>query len=134
MLRAWLSWNWFEVVGSNDPRHLRAGTNVGEIRSREGVMYYASKYVCKLDTESAEGAGRFWGIHNRSVIPWAEVVQVPVDEKQAIRLKRVARRYIEAGRRQREGARKLRWRSGCGMSLFCDASWWLQRLPSLAGG
>lgn len=133
-LKTWVSLTWAEVVGSNDPRHVRAGTNVEEIRSRDGVMYYASKYVCKLDTESAEGAGRFWGIHNRTEIPWAEVVRVPVDEQQAVRLKRVAQRYIWAQQRQRERPKKHRWRGGCGMSFFCDASAWLKQLPALAGG
>jgi len=130
-LRAWLSWNWYEVVGSNDPRHLRAGTNVEAIRSREGVMYYASKYVCKLDTESADGCGRFWGIHNRTEIPWAEIERVPVDGKQALRLMRIARRYIWTQQRQREHPKKIRWRGGCGMSFFCDATAWLERLPGI---
>lgn len=133
-LRAWLSWNWYEVVGSNDARHLRAGTNVEEIRSREGVMYYASKYVCKLDTESAEGSGRFWGIHNRTEIPWAEVDRVAVDEKQALRLMRIARRYIWTQQRQREHPKKIRWRGGCGMSFFCDAAVWMERLPAIMCG
>jgi len=133
-LKAWLSWNWYEVVGSNDPRHLRAGTNVEEIRSREGVMYYASKYVCKLDTESAESSGRFWGMHNCAEIPWADVECVPVDEKQALQLKRIARRYIWTQQRQREHPKKIRWRGGCGMSFFCDAGVWLQRLPAIASG
>ena len=133
-LKAWLSWNWFEVVGSGDPRHLRAGTRVEEIRSREGVMFYASKYVCKLDTESAEGCGRFWGIHNSGEIPWAEVERVPVDEKQALRLKRIARRYIWTQQRQREHPKKIRWRSGCGMSFFCDAGAWLERMAAIASG
>jgi hypothetical protein len=107
---------------------------VEEIRSRDGVMYYASKYVCKLDTESAEGAGRFWGIHNRTEIPWAEVVRVPVNEAQAVRLKRVAQRYIWSQQRQREHPKKHRWRGGCGMSFFCDASGWLKQLPALSCG
>jgi len=41
-------------------------------------MYYASKYVCKLDTDAAESSGRFWGLHNVKEIPWAEAVEVPL--------------------------------------------------------
>jgi len=40
------------------------GTRVEAIRSSEGVMFYASKYICKLDTDAAESSGRFWGLHN----------------------------------------------------------------------
>ncbi len=133
-LQEWVSLTWAAVVKSGDPRHVRAGTRVEQIRSREGVMFYASKYVGKLDTEAVGNAGRFWGLHNVRAIPWAEVVKMPMDQKQAVRVMRVARRYIWSAQRQREHPRKIHWRSNCGMSFFCDSSWWLQRLPSLAGG
>ncbi len=97
-------------------------------------MYYASKYVSKLDTEAVGNSGRFWGIHNVKAIPWAELVNVPMGQKEAVRLMRVARRYIWSTQRQREHPRKSRWRANCGMTFFCEASWWLQRLPSLCGG
>ena len=130
----WVSLTWAEVVGSGDPRHVRAGTRVEAIRSREGVMFYASKYVCKLDTEAAESAGRFWGIHNAPCIPWAEAITVPLDRAQAVRVMRAARRYIWTAQRQREHPHKIHWRANCGMTFFCEASWWLERLPSLTGG
>jgi hypothetical protein len=130
----WVSLTWAEVVKSGDPRHVRAGTRVEQIRSREGVMYYASKYVCKLDTEAVGNSGRFWGMHNIGAIPWANVVKLPMDSRQAVRVMRVARRYIWSAQRLGEHPRKIHWRANCGMTFFCDASWWLQRLPSLAGG
>ena len=133
-LLEWVSLTWAEVVGSDDPRHVRSGTRVEQIHSREGVMFYASKYVCKLDTEAIGNAGRFWGVHNVQAIPWAEVVNVPMDRRQAVRVMRVARRYIWAGQRLREHPRKIHWRAGCGMAFFCDASSWLQRLSILASG
>jgi hypothetical protein len=133
-LTHWVSLTWAAVVKSGDPRHVRAGTRVEQIRSSEGVMFYASKYVGKLDAETVGNAGRFWGLHNLKAIPWAEVVKMPVDQKQAFRVVRVGRRYIWAGQRQRKHPRKARWRSNCGMTIFCDAFWWLERLHSLAGG
>jgi hypothetical protein len=133
-LREWVSLTWAAVVKSGDPRHVRAGTRVEQIRSREGVMFYASKYVGKLDTEAVGNAGRFWGLHNVRAMPWAEVVKIPMDRKQAVRVMRVARRYIWSTQRKREHPRKIHWRANCGMTFFCDSSWWLQRLPSLAGG
>jgi hypothetical protein len=132
-LHEWISLTWAEVVGSDDPRHVRAGTRVEPIRTREGVMFYASKYISKLDTEAVGNAGRFWGMHNAAAIPWADVANVPLDQQQALRVMRIARRYIWAQQRQREHPKKIRWRSGCGMSFFCDASWWLERLTDLAG-
>jgi len=97
-------------------------------------MFYASKYVCKLDTDAAESSGRFWGLHNVKEIPWAEAVEVPLDSQQAVRVMRIARRYIWTQQRQREHPHKIHWRGNCGMTYFCDASWWLQRLPALAAG
>ena len=96
-------------------------------------MFYAAKYVGKLDTEAVGNAGRFWGIHNRSKIPWAEVVRVPIKGVEAVRVMRIARQYIWAGQRQREHPHKSHWRVNCGMTFFCDAAQWLQRLPALAG-
>jgi len=133
-LRQWVALTWAEVVGSDDPRHLLAGTNVEEIRSRAGVMYYASKYICKVDSDAAGPSGRWWGMHNRGLIPWADMVELPLDSPQAYQLMRVARHYVEAQLRARESKRNPRWRVRCGMAFFCDASWWLQRLPSIAGG
>ena len=117
-LHEWVSLTWAEVVKSGDPRHVRAGTRVEQIDSREGVMFYASKYVCKLDTEAIGNAGRFWGVHNVQEIPWAEVVNVPMDARQAVRVMRVARRYIWSTQRLREHPRKIHWRTSCGMTFF----------------
>ena len=43
---------WYEVVGSGDERHLQAGIRIEAVRSREGVMHYASKlYMGKANLE-----------------------------------------------------------------------------------
>jgi hypothetical protein len=72
----WVSRAWYEVVGSGDERHLRAGTRVEWIRSVRGTFSYASKYLGKdqvVPEESKEvGVGRFWGIWGREWLPWAE--------------------------------------------------------------
>lgn len=134
-LREWLSMTWAAVVGSDDPRHLLAGTNVEQTHSRNQVMYYASKYVCKSDTEGVEDQGRFWGIFNRESIPWSQVVDMPVTDEQAARLVRVARRYVEASYRARgKFHHKLKIRRGCGTTIFCDSAWWLANCGRLWGG
>jgi hypothetical protein len=67
----WLSRSWYEVVGSGDERHLRAGTRVEGIRSWRGVMSYAAKYLGKLESLPKDwlgGVGRWWGVHNRGAM------------------------------------------------------------------
>lgn len=56
---------WFNVVGSNDPKHLNAGTRVEAIKNID----HASAYMCaylkkstqKIVPEGIENVGRFWG-------------------------------------------------------------------------
>ena len=68
LAKEWLSASWYQVVGSRDPKHLVAGTQVQLARSHKGVVAYASKYTAKperLPAEWQEGVGRWWGVHNR---------------------------------------------------------------------
>lgn len=58
---------WFEVVGSDDSRHLAAGTRTESLRSgRYGVCAYATKYACKQNQKEVppnfQNCGRFWGV------------------------------------------------------------------------
>lgn len=58
---------WYEIVGSKDERHLRAGTRIEKIRGgRRGMCSYASKYASKAAQkgvpEAFKNCGRFWGI------------------------------------------------------------------------
>jgi hypothetical protein len=58
---------WYEIVGSEDIRHLRAGTRIERIRSgRDGWVAYASKYasksVQKVVPEGFGWSGRLWGV------------------------------------------------------------------------
>lgn len=63
----WIASTWFRIVGSEDERHLRAGTRIEKIRSgRRGISAYATKYAAKMDQKEAPdwvvNAGRFWGV------------------------------------------------------------------------
>lgn len=65
--KEWVSRRWYEIVGSEDKRHLYAGTRTEFIRSRHsGTISYASKYAAKQEQkvipEGYENAGRFWGV------------------------------------------------------------------------
>lgn len=61
----WLSNAWYEVVGSGDEKHLRAGTKVERIRSWRGVWSYVSKYLGKEDSKDYD-MGRIWAIVNKN--------------------------------------------------------------------
>lgn len=124
-----LARRWFEIVGSNDPRHLAAGTRVEAVRSRNGVMRYASKLYMGKDFEMPPGwehVGRFWGIIGRADLPLSAcetfVEPLPV----MIRFRRIVRRFLRAKGFTRRGrgavrlfteqhfqwARVLDWASG----------------------
>jgi hypothetical protein len=104
LAKSWLSEAWYEVVGSGDPKHLAAGTNVQLARSHRGVVSYAAKYTAKrqaLPADWQEGVGRYWGVHNRRglgvVWKWA-----PLSEARFWQACRFTRRLI-AHRRASQG-------------------------------
>jgi hypothetical protein len=56
---------WYKIVGSGDEKHLRVGTGISSIRSKEQLYGYLSNYIKKLDQKTPpvefEDVGRFWG-------------------------------------------------------------------------
>lgn len=94
--REWVARTWFEIVASNDTRHLDAGTEVKRVRSWRGVMFYASKYLAKVeDKEPPHDPGRFWGVFCRAAFP-VDVIEFTLTFRQywhALRLWRRARRH-----------------------------------------
>jgi hypothetical protein len=112
----WASLSWYHVVDSHDVNHFLAGASVEPVNSWGGVMSYCSKYLAKLgDWEfmSEVALGRQWGIFNRANIPWAQIVEVRLDDEAGNRLRRICRRYLE-----RVTARKHRYPFG--VTLYCD--------------
>ncbi len=63
--RQWLSRTWFECVGSNDEKHLVAGTECHPCRSDKATQIYFSGYATKLAQKEVPAefirVGRFWG-------------------------------------------------------------------------
>lgn len=116
---------WYEVVGSSDKRHLNAGVRVESVRSARGVKAYASKYLCKEDEGLADqggGLGRFWGVINAGAIPWADEMSVAFDNQRPVfELLRLMRRFMGMKRRG----------SLPGLTMFCDASFWYERLGQM---
>jgi hypothetical protein len=118
----WCSSAWYHVVGSHNLDHLVVGTRVECVESWAGVSCYCAKYFSKESwDDEPSGSGRLWGIFNRSCIPWANIIDIELSSSVGCRLRRVARRYLEhvLGRRVR---------AGYGITVYCDASRWLQSL------
>lgn len=111
----WASLNWYHVVGSGNTDHLKAGVRVERVRTWGGVMSYCAKYMAKSDSSFLAEIefGRNWGIFNRASVPWAKMVELDLDTDVAVRLRRVARRYLE----RRFDRRVL---APYGITLYCD--------------
>lgn len=77
-----VSERWYAIVGSNDPKHLAAGTRCERIRKPDGAARYALKYCYKMEQKCVPQAyrnvGRFWGT-SRDVPP-SEPRLIPMDE------------------------------------------------------
>lgn len=61
--------SWYQIVGSGDQKHLKAGTGIDWIKSKGQLYGYLSNYVKKLEQktppEGFENVGRFWGSSRR---------------------------------------------------------------------
>ena len=98
--RNWLSKAWYEVVGSGDEKHLRAGTRVERVRKWNAVQGYVTKYVSKnksKDLPIPDGIGRWWGVLNRerlnSFISW---VENPISLRQFFVIRRTLWRFLKS--------------------------------------
>ncbi len=98
----WVAENWCDVVGSEDPNHLR--WHLGEIgnkpcvepiRTWNGVASYASKYLGKaVSGVGWDKPGRWWGKHNVDLLP-VHIVTRELTRSQAVKLRRAIVGYIE---------------------------------------
>lgn len=100
----WLAQAWFEIVGSGDKAHLRAGTRVEGVHSRaQGGAYMAKAYTAKHGQKEVpvgfENVGRFWGI-TRGALRVLRVENLG-DDKEAIELVRACRKFTERQMRTR---------------------------------
>jgi hypothetical protein len=78
-------------------------------------MSYCAKYMAKEDCHflSEVSFGRSWGVFNRADVPWAKMIELNLDNDVGVRLRRVARHYLE-----RRCGRKIR--ANYGITLYCD--------------
>jgi len=94
--KEWIASAWYEVVGSEDKRHLQAGTRIESIFSgKHGMCAYAAKYAAKqMQKEVPESfgwVGRFWGVCGRRSTLSAGIGVTPGEAKQG-----AVKRRIEA--------------------------------------
>lgn len=120
-LPEWWSRNWYEAMGSGELKHYFAGTSFQRIETVEGVRFYTSKYMAKIEEagESSHCKGRWWGIVARQNVPWAERIVVECTDDQAITLMRVLRRYV-----LRKAKRKFRCNHQSMNYLVNDPAHW----------
>lgn len=73
----WVAKRWYEIVNSEDIRHLHAGTRTEYlVAGRAGTISYASKYALKNEQKEVpknyENVGRFWGVTGRRAVMSAD--------------------------------------------------------------
>jgi len=70
---------WYNIVNSDDKRHLAAGTRVEFFKhGRAGMSSYASKYALKQEQktvpENYQNCGRFWGVYGYRAVMSADTI------------------------------------------------------------
>jgi hypothetical protein len=127
--KTWLARGWYEVVGSGEEDHRKAGTKIEAPRCEDAAFRYASKaYVQKgCDLPSyADGVGRFWGVVGRKFLPKSRYFCDEVPMWQLIKFRRIVSRWHRScgrkklglgtqsvfGRSHLEWARVLDWSAG----------------------
>ena len=116
---------WFEIAGGGDPKHLHWHMGlfknqhcVQQVYNQKGVLAYAAKYLGKtFEVEGWQKVGRYWGIINRSNIPFGELVIEEVTYKKAVEILRYGKRFT--------GLKKHNNRS---LNIFCDADQWIEKI------
>jgi|GEM_PF-6722586 len=118
--KAWLSQAWYEVVGSGDVRHLRAGTHIRKIKKGERPENYAVKLILgaaqKVPPPEYANVGRYWAMFGRmKPVP---VVVLEFSSRFVAPIIRLARRAEHAARRARGIPRRRRDSGQWGRTIF----------------
>lgn len=90
---------WFEVVGSGDEKHLRAGTGIEKEERHENRIYYIAKYQAKAEKggdkqEFDYPVGRYWGIFKREKLA-IQKEEIELDRKLFFKIRRVMKKKLE---------------------------------------
>jgi hypothetical protein len=105
-----MSERWYKIVGSRDEKHLKAGTQINYIRSKNQLYGYLSNYIKKLGQKIVpiefENVGRFWGA-SRNLLVFV-INHLRGSRRMLTRSIKLLRRWYKA--HLREWGIKWRWR------------------------
>ena len=122
--KVWLSRTWYQIVGSGDPRHLRAGTRInfeealrGAVDPKRAAAYFAG--YCEKDKAYQHRAPEGWANPNGSVGAFSghrglsiATAEIGITPETDIEIRRMMRRYIASQKRitERKVARQVQRR------------------------
>jgi len=98
--KKWFSRQWFEVVGSGDERHLRAGTGIDVEQNVGNRIFYMAKYQTKIEKGGVKQefdypVGRYWGAFNRKEIA-INKEEIEIDRALFFKLRRPIKKLLES--------------------------------------
>jgi hypothetical protein len=122
--KVWLSRTWYDIVGSGDAKHVRAGTRInfeealrGAVDPKRAAAYFAG--YCEKDKAYQHEAPEAWANANGSVGAfWGHrglikaTAQVGITPETDIEIRRMMRRYVDSQKRivERKVARQTQRR------------------------
>jgi Zn-finger nucleic acid-binding protein len=143
---AWLAQTWFEIVGSDDSKHLKAGTSVERVRNYLHAQSYVSKYMSKIDEDSSGNCGRFWGTFGDLEKFIGQVLGFLLEKKDFAKVARLLDKFREVCARSKRVksdddekrkrkmiryARKRKNYSERSANWFANSDSWISALPVL---
>ena len=93
-LMEWVSKTWYEVVGSGDEKHLKAGTRVDVLDSKKKIRMYVCKYISKEEALKFGCVGRWWG--KLGNVPSVVKLAVGLQYKEAVLVRRILKRWLRS--------------------------------------
>jgi hypothetical protein len=110
---------WWEIVGSGDANHRKAGTRVEKLRQGHAMLMYVQKYISKQQQkqvpEGYENVGRFWSLFGGVQVTPEQVLHGTRESLAPV--VRVVRNLVNS-RRRSKGVRLRRGRGHCGFSAW----------------
>ena len=95
-VRTWVRETWYRIAHNGDKHLGKAGTQVDPIKSIGGAMSYFEKYPGKGDqTMPGNFSGGYWGEINIKHLPTVQPQTLELDEKEAAKIRRIARKKIQ---------------------------------------
>jgi hypothetical protein len=97
--KKWFSLAWYEVVGSGDEKHLRAGTGIEVEKDIQNRIFYMAKYQTKSEKGGVKQefdypVGRYWGVWNRKKLE-IQKEEFDLDTNLFFKIRRVIKKKLE---------------------------------------